>query len=145
MSLPSCYRLESKILQAVAQWIMCVCYIMLDYCARGEMENRIKEQQQDLFADRTSTAELWSNQTRLYFCSFTYVLLSALRRLALQGTAMARAQCGTIRTRLLKIGTQVKVSVRKVWLSFAQSYPYGALFSQIHTNLQRLPLYFAPP
>jgi len=68
-----------------------------DYCARGDMENRIKEQQQDLFADRTSTATLWANQTRLYFSSFAYVLLSALRRLGLQGTKMARAQSGTIR------------------------------------------------
>jgi len=116
-----------------------------DYCARGEMENRIKEQQLDLFADRTSTAELYSNQIRLYFSSFAYVLLCALRRLGLQGTTLARAQCGTIRHRLLKLATQVKISVRKVWLSFSQSYPYANLFCQIYTNLQRSPLYAAPP
>ena len=72
-------------------------------------------------------------------------MLSTLRRLGLKGTTMARAQCGTIRTRLLKIGTLVTVSVRKVWLSFAQSYPYAALFGQVHANLQRLPQYGAPP
>ena len=116
-----------------------------DYCARGDMENRIKEQQLDLFADRTSTATLRANQIRLYFSSFAYVLLSALRRLGLQGTKMARAQSGTLRLKLLKIGAQVKISVRRVWLSLSQSYPYAALFSQVHANLQRLPLYCTSP
>ena len=96
------------------------------YCARGDMENRIKEQQLALFADRTSTHEMHANQLRLYFSSFAYVLMQTLRRLALQGTALARAQCGTIRLKLLKVGVQVRISVRKVWLAFAESYPYAA-------------------
>ncbi len=116
-----------------------------DHCARGDMENRIKEQRLDLFADRTSTATLCANQTRLYFSSFAYVLISALRRLGLQGTKMARAHSGTIRLKILKIGAQVKISARRLWLSLSQSYPYAALFSQVHTNLQRLPLYGTAP
>ena len=110
------------------------------YCARGDMENRIKEQQLALFADRTSTHEMHANQLRLYFSSFAYVLLQSLRRLALQGTALARAQCGTIRLKLLKVGVQVRISVRKVWLAFAESYPYAALFRQVLTRLQAIPL-----
>ncbi|HEY7616403.1 MAG TPA: IS1380 family transposase, partial [Terriglobales bacterium] len=80
------------------------------YCARGEMENRIKEQQLALFADRTSTAFLRSNQLRLYFSSIAYCLLQALRRLGLRGTEMAKAQCQTIRLKLLKIGAQIRVT-----------------------------------
>ena len=110
------------------------------YCARGDMENRIKEQQLALFADRTSTHEMHANQLRLYFSSFAYVLMQTLRRLALQGTALARAQCGTIRLKLLKVGVQVRISVRKVWLAFAESYPYAALFRQVLTRLQAIPL-----
>ena len=110
------------------------------YCARGDMENRIKEQQLALFADRTSTHELHANQLRLYFSSFAYVLMQTLRRLALQGTALARAQCDTIRLKLLKVGVQVRISVRKVWLAFAESYPYAALFRQVLTRLQAIPL-----
>ena len=110
------------------------------YCARGDMENRIKEQQLALFADRTSTRELRANQLRLYFSSFAYVLMQALRRLALQGTALARAQCDTLRLKLLKVGVQVRISVRKVWLAFAESYPYAALFRQVLTRLQAIPL-----
>ena len=110
------------------------------YCARGDMENRIKEQQLALFADRTSTHEMHANQLRLYFSSFAYVLMQSLRRLALQGTALARAQCGTIRLKLLKVGVQVLISVRKVWLAFAESYPYAALFRQVLTRLQTIPL-----
>ena len=90
------------------------------------MENRIKEQQLDLFADRTSTHTMRANQIRLYFSSFAYVLLCALRRLGLQDTELARAQCGTIRTRLLKIGAQVRVSVRRVWISFSECFPAQA-------------------
>jgi hypothetical protein len=115
-----------------------------DYCARGDMENRIKEQQQDLFADRTSTATLRANQNRLYFSSFAYVLLCALRRLGLKNTEMARAQCGTIRLKLLKIGTRLRLSVRKVWLSFSESYPYAHLLWQVMQNLRTVPLYPAP-
>ncbi len=110
------------------------------YCARGDMENRIKEQQLALFADRTSTATLRANQLRLYFSSFAYVLVSALRRLGLQGTEMARAQCDTIRLKLLKIGAQIRVTVRKVWLSLSESYPYAHLFQQVFDRLQQIPL-----
>ena len=110
------------------------------YCARGDMENRIKEQQLDLFADRTSTAWMRSNQLRLYFSSFAYVLVQTLRRLGLAGTELAKAQCGTIRLKLFKIGAQVRVSVRKVWLSFSESYPYAHLFQQVFDRLQRIPL-----
>jgi len=94
------------------------------YCARGEMENRIKEQQLHLFADRTSACVMRANQIRLYFSSFAYVLLSELRRIGLEGTEMARAQCGTIRLRLLKIGARVRVTVRKIWVAMSESWPY---------------------
>jgi hypothetical protein len=93
------------------------------YCARGDMENRIKEQQLDLFADRTSTATMRANQTRLYFSSVAYVLVSAFRRVALRNTELARAQCGTIRNRLLKIGGRVRISARRVYLSLSSSFP----------------------
>jgi len=110
------------------------------YCARGDMENRIKEQQLALFADRTSTHVMHANQLRLYFSSFAYVLIQTLRRLGLEGTALATAQCDTIRLKLLKVGTQIRVSVRKVWLSFAESYPYAELFRQVYVKLQQIPL-----
>ena len=106
------------------------------YCARGEMENRIKEQQLYLFADRTSTHHLSSNQMRLWFSSVAYVLLNELRRLGLTGTELAQARCDTIRTKLLKIGAQVKVTVRRVWVHLASSYPYAALFAQILGQLR---------
>lgn len=109
------------------------------YCARGDMENRIKEQQLDLFADRTSTQSMRANQIRLYFSSFAYVLLCALRRLGLRGTELARAQCGSIRLKLLKIGAQVRISVRRVWLSFSESYPYTELFRAVLQNLRAPP------
>ncbi len=105
------------------------------YCARGDMENRIKEQQLALFADRTSTATLRANQLRLYFSSIAYTLMVGLRRLGLAGTAMARAQCHTIRLKLLKIGAHVRVTVRKVWVSFSSAYPYAPLFAQIYLHL----------
>src|SRR5712671_601885 len=89
------------------------------YCARGEMENRIKEQQRGLFADRTSTATMRGNQLRLYFSSIAYILMHDLRRLALKGTDLERAQCTTIRLKLLKIGAQIQVSVRRVWIRMA--------------------------
>lgn len=94
------------------------------YCARGEMENRIKEQQLDLFADRTSCNVMRANQVRLYFSSFAYVLISELRRIGLAGTEMARAQCGTIRLKLLKIGARVRVTVRKIWIAMSESWPH---------------------
>ena len=107
------------------------------YCARGEMENRIKEQPLYLFADRTSAATMRANQLRLWFSSVAYTLLAALRRLGLQGTELAQAQCSTIRLKLLKLGAQIKVTVRKVWVSLAESYPYRTLFQRVYENLRR--------
>jgi len=109
------------------------------YCARGEMENRIKEQQLALFADRTSTALMRSNQLRLYLSTFAYQLMQGLRRLGLQGTEMARAQCQTIRLKLLKIGAQIRVTVRRVCFSLASGYPLAQLFAQVHRNLRAEP------
>jgi hypothetical protein len=109
------------------------------YCARGEMENRIKEQLM-LFADRTSTAFLRSNQTRLYFSSVAYLLMHALRRLGLCTTELARAQCATIRLKLLKIGAQIRVTVRRVWISLAEGYACAALFARVYAQLRALPL-----
>jgi len=108
------------------------------YCARGEMENRIKEQQLDLFAGRTSTAKMRSNQIRLYLSSMAYCLLQALRELGLEGTKMAKAQCSTIRVRLLKIGARVRVTVRKVWIEMATGHPARDLFGTVYGNLERL-------
>jgi len=109
------------------------------YCARGEMENRIKEQL-SLFADRTSTAFLRSNQVRLYFSSVAYLLVEALRRLGLAGTEWAHAQCDTLRLKLLKIGALIRITVRKVWVSLAEGYPYAGLFAQVYARLRALPL-----
>ena len=105
------------------------------YCARGEMENRIKEQF-SLFADRVSSETMRANQLRLYLSSMAYVLVCGLRRLGLKGTEMEKAQASTIRTRLLKIGAQVRVSVRRVYLAMAASYPWASLFAQVHANLR---------
>jgi hypothetical protein len=112
------------------------------YCARGEMENRIKEQQLCLFADRTSSHFLASNQVRLWFSSVAYILLNELRRLGLEGTQLARARCDTIRNKLLKIGAQVRVTVRRVWVHLADSYPYAALFTQVISQLRASPCAF---
>ena len=98
------------------------------YCARGEMENRIKEQQLDLFADRTSCSKWWPNQFRLLLSSLAYLLLEALRRLGLKGTELARAQCGTIRLKLLKIGAVIRRNTRRVYFHFSSAYPYQELF-----------------
>ncbi len=114
------------------------------YCARGDMENRIKEQQLGLFADRTSSATMQANQLRLYFASFAYVLMHGLRRLGLAGTAYARAQCTTIRLKLLKIGARLRITVRKVWLSFSEAYAHAGSFAQILANLQQHPPWLAP-
>lgn len=108
------------------------------YCARGEMENRIKEQQLELFADRTSTKYLKSNQTRLWFSSIAYVLMNEMRRLGLAETEMDQAQCSTIRLKLLKIGAQVQVTVRRVVVRLASSYPFQGLFIAIYRRLQGL-------
>lgn len=106
------------------------------YCARGEMENRIKEQQLELFADRTSTHYLKSNQVRLWLSSVAYVLMNEMRRLGLTGTEMGQAQCGTIRLKLLKIGAQVQVTVRRVVVRLASSYPFQELFLAIYRKLR---------
>lgn len=105
------------------------------YCARGDMENRIKEQF-SLFADRVSAETMRANQMRLYLSAMAYVLVSGLRRLGLKATQLAQAQVSTIRTRLLKIGAQIRVTVRKVWVSMASSYPWQDLYQQVWTNLQ---------
>ena len=108
------------------------------YCARGDMENRIKEQQLALFADRTSAETMRANQLRLWLSSVAYVLLSALRRWGLAGTPWAAAQCDTIRLKLLKIGARVHVTVRKVWLSLSEAYPHQAIFTAVYYNLRRV-------
>jgi hypothetical protein len=105
------------------------------YCARGDMENRIKEQFV-LFADRTSAATMRANQLRLYLSVFAYALVSGLRRLGLKATEWASAQVGTIRLHLLKIGAQIRVTVRKVWIEMASSYPRQNLFAQVLTSLR---------
>jgi hypothetical protein len=110
------------------------------YCARGDMENRIKEQQLGLFADRTSTATMQANQLRLYFSSVAYLLMHALRRSGLKNTELADAQCQTIRLKLLKIGAQIQVTVRRIWFRMAGGYPYPDVFAQVYANLQTIPL-----
>ena len=114
------------------------------YCARGDMEKRIKEQQTGHVADRTSTATLRANQLRLYFASFAYVLMHGLRRLGLAGTRWARAQCGTLRVKLLNVAARVRVTARKVWLSFPSVYPYRDEFAAAAAALCRGPAR-APP
>jgi hypothetical protein len=105
------------------------------YCARGDMENRIKEQF-SLFADRVSTETMRANQMRLYLSTMAYILVSGLRRVGLKGTELAEAQVSTIRTKLLKIGAQIRVTVRKVWVSMASSYPWQKLYQQVWANLR---------
>jgi hypothetical protein len=105
------------------------------YCERGDMENRIKEQF-SLFADRVSAETMRANQMRLYLSAAAYILVTGLRRVGLKGTELAQAQVSTIRTRLLKIGAQIRVSVRKVWVSMASSYPWQGLYQQVWTNLR---------
>lgn len=100
------------------------------YCARGEMENRIKEQQHDLFAGRVSAATMVANQARLCFASIAYTLMRALREYGLAGSELERAQCGTIRLRLLKIGAQITVSVRRVRIALSQAFPLQQLFAR---------------
>ncbi len=116
------------------QWAARALYEEL-YCERGEMENRIKEQF-SLFADRVSTETMRANQLRLYLSAMAYILVSGLRRLGLKATELAQAQVSTIRTRLLKIGAQIRVTVRKVWVSMASSYPWQDLYQQVWTNLR---------
>ena len=105
------------------------------YCERGNMENRIKEQF-CLFADRVSAETMRANQMRLYLSAMAYILVSGLRRVGLKGTELAQAQVSTIRTKLLKIGAQIRVTVRKVWVSMASSYPWQGLYQQVWSNLR---------
>jgi hypothetical protein len=105
------------------------------YCARGEMENRIKEQQLDLFADRTSTATMRVNQLRLRSAAFAYVLLEALRRIGLRHTQFQDATCGTIRLKLLKLCARVTVSVRRIKVAIASPCPYRTEFALAHLRL----------
>ena len=106
------------------------------YCARGEMENRIKECQLDLLADRTSAATMRANQLRLWFASMAYVLICALRRIGLKHTQFAAATCATIRLKLLKIGAQVRISVRRVKLAMALGYPWQREWTLAHARLR---------
>jgi hypothetical protein len=105
------------------------------YCARGEMENRIKEQL-SLFADRLSTETLRANQLRLYFSSLAYVLLEALRRLGLAGTEWAQAQADTIRLKLLKIAAQVHLTARRIWVRYSCAYPWQNVFAAAYAALR---------
>jgi hypothetical protein len=105
------------------------------YCARGEMENRIKEQQLDLFADRTSCHPWWPNQLRMLLSSAAYCLVEAMRRLVLQGTELAQTTCGTIRLRLFKIGAVIVRNTRRIRFLLASSYPYQALFLKVSVRL----------
>lgn len=105
------------------------------YCARGEMENRLKECQGDLFADRTSTATMRANQLRLWFASMAYVLICALRRIGLEHTRFADATCGTLRLKLLKIGARVNVSARRIKLAMASAHPWQREWAIAHARL----------
>lgn len=116
------------------QWPAQKLYEVL-YCRRGDMENRIKEQFQ-LFADRASAESMRANQLRMYWSAMAYVLVSGLRRLGLRGTELALAQVSSIRIRLLKIGAQVRVSVRRIQLSLASGHPGRGLFQQVWINLR---------
>ena len=105
------------------------------YCQRGEMENRLKECQGDLFADRTPTPTMRANQLRLWLSSLAYVLMCAVRRIGLAGTELERATCGTIRLVLLKLGARVTISVRRVKLAFASSFPQADVFARAARRL----------
>lgn len=105
------------------------------YCGRGEMENRIKEQQLGLFADRTSCHGWWANQFRVLLSSAAYVLVEAIRRLGLVGTELARAQVGTIRLKLLKVGTVILRNTRRIRLLYSSAYPYRELFTTVLSRL----------
>jgi hypothetical protein len=109
------------------------------YCARGERENRLKEQQLDLFADRTSTHWLKANQVRVWLSAAGYVVVNAVRRTALAGTELARAYCGTIRLALFKIGGVVRVSVRRITVALSSAYPRAVLFGRVLQRLRAAP------
>ncbi|MCU1295290.1 MAG: transposase for insertion sequence NGRIS-20a [Bryobacterales bacterium] len=119
---------------ASTHWPAQKCYEDL-YCARGDMESRIKEQY-SLFAGRVSAATLRTNQLRLYLSAAAYLLMAAFRRLALFGNARARSQCQTIRLHLLRIGAQVRITARNVWVSIASSYPHWRAFEPAYSHLR---------
>ena len=114
------------------------------YCARGDMENRIKEQQLGLFADRTSSARMAATQLRLYVSSFAYVLLAAMRRLALAAISKAHLQCSTLRLRFLKIAARIRITHRRIWIHLPTAFPWQTDFAQALAHLQRKPLYHPP-
>jgi len=109
------------------------------YCARGDMENRIKEQQLDMFADRTSAEFMRANQIRLWFSSVAYCLVQTLREWGLRGTPMEKAQCRTIREKLFKIGARICITVRRVWIHYSNAYPFGDIFEAVMRNLRLRP------
>jgi hypothetical protein len=111
------------------------------YCARGEMENVLKQQVLDLEADRMSTHHLASNQLRLWLATFAYLLLERVRALGLWGTDLAAATVGSVRLKLLKVAAQVKVSVRRVYVQLSSAYPLAELFRRCQGRLMRLPLW----
>lgn len=106
-----------------------------EYCARGDMENRIKEQQMDMFSDRTSCHKWWPNQMRLLLSSLAYVLVESIRRLALKGTELANAQCGTIRLKLFKLGSVIIRNTRRIRFHASSAYPYQDLFCLVARRL----------
>ena len=110
-----------------------------EYCPRGEMENRIKEQQLDLFADRTSTQTFESNQLRLWLSSMAYVLMQAFRQHCLAKTSFAKATVGTIRLNLLKLGARITVSVRRILIAIASSCPYQDILAIAYSRIQAIP------
>lgn len=105
------------------------------YCARGDMENRIKEQQLDLFADRTSCHDWWPNQFRLLLSSCAYVLVSGIRQLGLENTELEKAQCGIIRLKLFKIGAVIIRNTRRIRFLLSSAYPYQSLFFNVCAKL----------
>jgi hypothetical protein len=109
-----------------------------EYCGRGDMENRIKEQQLMLFADRVSCSTMRANQVRLCLATVAYVVLRALPEFGLAQTELAQAQCDTIRVKLLRLGAVVRVTVRKVWLSLSESYPLRAVFVRVVEALRQV-------
>jgi hypothetical protein len=130
-----CYGITSFARDAVSAGKLHADY----YCPRGEMENRIKEHQLDLFSDRTSTHAFESNQLRLWLSSFAYVLMQSLRQYGLAKTELADAQLGTIRLKLLKVGAQIRLSVRRVVIALSSAWAGQSLFHQVYQRLQQLP------
>jgi hypothetical protein len=109
-----------------------------EYCGRGERENRIKEQQLMLFADRVSCSTMRANQVRLCLATAAYIMLRALRQFGLAQTELAQAQAETIRVKLLKLGAVARVTVRKVWLSLSESYPLREVFVRVVAALRQV-------